>query len=318
MDIKLIIESDRGVFEPVTAGKIRWTTEKNGAASELFFQVIKEGKLSFNEGHTVILTADGVNLFKGYVFSKSRDKEGIIQVWCYDQLRYFKNKDSYVYSNKKAGELLNMIAEDHNLNVGETADTGYVIPSRIEDGSTLFDIMYTALDITKKYTGRDYVLYDDFGKLVLKDSASLVRNYFVCKENSINFRYISSINNDTYNKVILVHTDKRKGINNVYTKVGDTTDRWGILQYYSHIPEDTDGNSAAEEILKAHNRTGRYLKARCFGDISVRGGVIVPVLLDLGDFVQNCFMSVKKAVHYMSNDEHIMELTLHGGDFTYE
>lgn len=317
MDIKLIIQSEVGVFLPVLVDDIQWITEKNGGAGQLEFQVVKEGQLSFKEGSLVMLYVDEEKVFKGYVFSKSRDKEGIISVVCYDQLRYFKNKNSYIYSYKQAGQVLEMLAKDFNLETGIIESTGYVIPSRIEDNSTLFDIMYTAVDMTNKATGKDYVLFDDFGKLCLIDSNKLVRDYFVNNKVCENFKYTSSIDKDTYNQVVLIHTDKRKGINQVYTEKADTA-QWGVLQYYSHISEDVDGNSLAKEILAEHNRTGRYLRVACLGDITVRGGCKVMVLLDLGDFVQSCYMSVKKAKHYINAQEHIMELTLTGGEFVYE
>lgn len=61
-----------------------------------------------------------------------------------------------------------MIASDYNLTTGDIANTAYVLPPRIEDNSTLFDIMYNALESTEKYNRQKYVLYDDFGAIVLK------------------------------------------------------------------------------------------------------------------------------------------------------
>lgn len=46
---------------------------------------------------------------------KSRNKGSTIKVVAYDQLRYFKNKDCYVYENLNLAELLKMIANDYNL-----------------------------------------------------------------------------------------------------------------------------------------------------------------------------------------------------------
>ena len=71
-------------------------------------------------------------MFYGFVFTKSRSGRtpNVIEVTAYDQLRYFKNKDTYVYSNKKASDVIKMIAEDFGLSVGALEDTGYVIASR--------------------------------------------------------------------------------------------------------------------------------------------------------------------------------------------
>lgn len=85
---------------------------------------------------------DGTPVFYGFVFEKSRkgSTDDIIQITVYDQLYYLKNKDTYVYTNKTAADVIRMIAEDFQLNVGDLEDTGYTIGSRVEDNQTLFDI----------------------------------------------------------------------------------------------------------------------------------------------------------------------------------
>ena len=74
----------------------------------------------------------------------------------YDQLRYLKNKDTYVYENKTATEVVQMIAADFNLSVGAMDDTGFKIESRSEPDKTLFDIILTALGLTTISTGQMY------------------------------------------------------------------------------------------------------------------------------------------------------------------
>lgn len=122
------------------------------------------------------LTVDGVNLFYGFIFTQKRDKAGAIDITAYDQLRYLKNKDSYIYENKTAGQLVQMIATDFHLQCGEIADTGFVIDYRVEDSLTLFDTIQNALDLTLINRKKLYVLYDDFGKLTLKNIENRVEN----------------------------------------------------------------------------------------------------------------------------------------------
>jgi len=106
----------------------------------------------------------------------SRDRDKILSVTAYDQLRYLKNKDIYHYENKKASEVLKMIADDFKLNCGEIEDTKYVIRERLEDNVALFDVILTALNLTLQNTKRLYVIYDDFGKITLKGVESLKLN----------------------------------------------------------------------------------------------------------------------------------------------
>ena len=85
----------------------------------------------------VRLKVNGAKIFFGFVFKQQRSKkEGKVQeiaVTAYDQLRYLNNKDTRVYENKTADQVVKMIADDYRLSVGTLKNTEYVIPSRVED-----------------------------------------------------------------------------------------------------------------------------------------------------------------------------------------
>ena len=321
---KLLLSSRDGktVFEPVTAEGAKWTTYRRGTPGKLTFKILNDKKLDFGEGGTVMLYKGNKPLFYGYVFKKSRSKDEIIEVTAYDQMRYLNNKDVYVYENKTASELIAMIADDFGLKTGEIENTDYVIPSRIEDNSTLFDIMENALDITLQNSGEDFVLYDDFGKLTLKST----KNMYVKKDGSYllldeasgeNLEYSSSIDSDTYNKIKLTYDNEDTGKREVYiAQDSGNINNWGILQYYDTLKEGENGQAKAEALLKLYNAKTRKLRiTNAFGDCSVRAGSMVAVRLDLGDMTVNNFMLVEKATHTFKLDEHFMDLILKGGEF---
>ena len=157
MENKIYINHRGTIFNPEPIEEIQWSTRLYGAG-ELKFKVLKDNVMDFKEGDQVTFYRNNIPIFKGYVFAKERHKNSPITVLCYDQLRYFKNKDTYTYSNITASGLLKMIASDYNLTTGDIANTAYVLPPRIEDNSTLFDIMYNALESTEKYNRQKYVL----------------------------------------------------------------------------------------------------------------------------------------------------------------
>ena len=281
-----------------------------------------DNELVFSEGSAVRLTVDGKKVFYGFVFTQKRDKDGIIEVTAYDQLRYLNNKDTYVYENKTASELLQMIATDFELQAGTIEDTGFKIPSRIEENTTLFDMLENALDLTLQNTGKIFVLYDDFGRLALKNISSM----FVKKENSYllideesgeNFEYSSSIDSDTYNQIKLTYDNEDTGKREVYiAKDGGNINKWGVLQYYESVQTETGAAQKADALLKLYNRKTRTLTVKgVLGDVSVRAGTLVPVSLHLGDIVANTFMLAEKVKHTFRENEHVMDLTLIGGDF---
>ena len=164
IQVQLYIQNGNTIYEPVVLDEISWTTEWKGTPGQLQFSIKADSEVKFAEGNAVRLTVDGVNLFYGLIFTQKRDKAGAIDITAYDQLRYLKNKDSYIYENKTAGQLVQMIATDFHLQCGEIADTGFVIDYRVEDSLTLFDTIQNALDLTLINRKKLYVLYDDFGK----------------------------------------------------------------------------------------------------------------------------------------------------------
>jgi hypothetical protein len=296
---------------------VQWTTERRGSPSKLQFSVIKDGIINFQEGNAVRMTVDGKNVFYGFVFSKRRDKEQIIDVVAYDQTRYLKNKDTYVYSNKTASEVIKMIASDFQLQVGTIEQTDFIIPSRVEDNATLFDIIYNALDLELQNRKQMYVLYDDFGKLSLKALERMKLGLVIDEETGQNFEYTSSIDEQTYNKIKLSFENEKTGKREIYiAQDGSHINDWGVLQYFDTIQEGENGESKANALLSLYNAKTRKLQiSKAIGDVRVRAGSMVIVKLALGDVSLQNFMLVEKASHQFNESEHWMDLTLRGGEF---
>lgn len=322
MKTELILEGENGLVLPAVEEGTEWTTQMRGTPGKLVFKAVNDSGLVFSEGSAVRLTVDGKKVFYGFVFTQKRDRDGIIEVTAYDQLRYLNNKDTYVYENKTASELLKMIASDFELQTGDIEDTGFRIASRVEENSSLFDMIENALDLTLENSGNMFVLYDDFGRLTLKNiSSMLVRKGNGCllidEEGGENFEYSSSIDSDTCNKVKLVYDNEETGKREVYiAQDGENIGRWGILQYYDTLKEGENGQAKAEALLKLYNAKKRKLRiTNAFGDCGVRAGSMIAVRLDLGDMKVNSFMLAEKVTHKFKLDQHFMDLTLRGGEF---
>lgn len=300
--------------EPCIEGDITLETSRKASPGVLKFKVIKDDNLNFQEGNPVKLIVDGVNLFFGFVFSKSRDKEQIIDVTAYDQLRYLKNKDYMVYKNKTAGALLKLICDKFNLKWGHIDDTKYSIPQRIEDNKSMFDIMQYAIEETNRMTKNLYVLYDDFGKLALKSIKSLKLDLLIDEETGENFDYKTSIDGETYNQIKLTYDDKKSKKREVYiAKDSDRINQWGLLQYTATIDNGVNGKAKADSLLELYNSKTRNLTIKdAFGDLRVRGGCMVAVRLSLGDINVFNYMMVEKVKHTFSNGHHSMDLSLSG------
>lgn len=317
MNIELLIQHKNKIYQPILIDAIQWDTERKGVYGKLSFKVLKDSLLDFTEGDAVRLKVDNTKIFYGFVFKKSRDKEGIITVTAYDQLRYLKNKDTYCYANKTASEVIRMIAADFNLQCGTLEDTKFKIESRVEDNQTLFDIIQNALDLTLQNKKEMFVLYDDFGKLTLKNIGNMKVPILIDEETGENFDYTSTIDGETYNKIKLVYNNEKTGKREVYIAQDSShINQWGVLQLYETINDSASGKAKADALLSLYNTKTRNLSIKgAFGDLRVRAGTLVAVSLNLGDMIVKSYLLVEKAKHSFKENVYTMDLTLRGGEF---
>lgn len=320
--VQIIIQNNQDKFQiPAIEGKITWETKRFGSPASLKFTVVKDNDLNFHEGNPVSFKFNDKNVFYGYVFSKSRKNNKFIDVVCYDQTRYFKNKDTVSYEDKSYSDLLKMLAKDYNLVCGNITDTKYKIKNRIDDG-TIFDILGYACDLTVINTNKMFVLYDDFGKLTLKPYEEMILPIWIDEDTAQNFNYTSSIDSETYNCIKFAYDNDKTGEREIYVFNDEKNQsKWGILQYYSKI--DNASSSAdlqvkAEALMKYYNVIKRELTfKKVFGDVRVRAGSSIAVGIGLGDINIKNYMCVENAVHTFDYGFHTMDLKLSGirGEF---
>lgn len=317
MAVELFIQHNSTIQFPVVKEGARLTLERKGTPGKLEFTVVKGPGLNFAEGDPVKLTVNGTAMFYGFVFKKMRDKGGTIDVVAYDQLRYLKNKDTITEEGLKASDLLKRIATDFRLNLGTVEDTGYTLETIVEENQTLFDMIQNALDETLMNTKQLYVLYDDAGKLTLKNINAMKLNLLIDEETGENFSYKSSIDEQTYNKIKLAYNDEKTGKRELFiAQDGAKMNQWGVLQYFEEVQTQTGASAKADALLKLYDQKTRKLTIQnAFGDVRVRAGSAVVVALNLGDIVTNNYMVVNKVTHTFRGDEHMMALDLIGGEF---
>lgn len=313
----MLLQHGDDVFIPVLLEGITWTTERKGCPGQLDFKILNDGVIKISEGDPVRFKVDGQNVFYGFVFKMKRSKDQIIQVTAYDQMRYLKNKDTKIFENITASGIIKTLADDFQLKTDDIEDTEFKIASRVEENTTLFDMIQNALDLTLQNKGKMYVLYDNFGKLTLKSLENMQLNVLIDEETGENFDYESSIDSNTYNKIKLTFDNEKTGKREVYiSQDSKNMNQWGVLQYFDTLQENENGKAKADALLKLYNAKTRSLSInKAFGDIRVRGGSMVVVMLDLGDMKVNTLMLVEKCKHEFNEGLHTMTLNLRGGDF---
>ena len=310
------IQNGNIIQEVIALDEINWELSRRKTPGKLTFSVLKDDLLNFTEGNQVKLTVDGKNLFYGFVTSKQRNDNDVINVTALDQLFYLKLKDTYVYSGKSASDLVRIIANDFRLNVGTLENTRHTM-SGVDDNKELFEIIQNALDETTSITGEIFTLYDDFGKLTIKNISNMRSNILIDQETAQSFDYTTSIEGNTYNRIKLVYDDKDNGVREVYIAQSTASqNQWGILQLYDTLEKGENGQVKANTLLANHNKRSRTLSINeAFGDVNVRAGTLIPIKLNIGDVELANYMVVENVKHTFKDNEHTMTMTVIGGEF---
>lgn len=283
------------------------------------FEIIKKDELAFWEGATVAIVLDDIKMFKGFVFSKERNKDvDLITVTAYGQMRYLKNKDTYVFEGKTSDEIFSKICTDFVIPHKIVDRSNFICGPRPYDNKPLYDIIKTSLQDTLINTKQWFIIRDNFGVLEHVNVNSLFSGFVIGDQSGLmDFKYQTSIDSNVYNQIKLFRDNKDSGKRDIFI-VNDTINggqnlkEWGILQLYESVPENLNLKQIeqkAEGMLKLCNDTKRTLKLESIGIPSISAGSIIACnIADLGDMSLNNYLLVQACTHKISNNMHTMTL----------
>lgn len=298
--------------------EITWNTYRIGKPASLEFTIIDRGiyqdkGFKINNGDVVRYTDEGQKVFYGYIFSVDEGREEEIEILAYDQIRYLMNSGTYVFTKLTATQVIQKIAADMKLKTGTLENSTYVIPSQIRDGKTYIDMICMALDETLINYGTNFVFFDDFGSLALRNISGM-RFPFVIGDDSLmtDYSYKRSIDDETYNQIVLYKDNKETGKRETYvTKDSATIAKWGLLQLYESVDEKLNTAQITEQLtqlLFLRNRESRSLSIEALGDYRLRAGCYVNLYIKKMNI--NKFFLVDSCVHKKSDGVHTMDLEL--------
>ncbi len=313
--LKVYVKSSLKIYD-VVVGKACLEREEF-CAGKFTFSVVKDDVISFNQGDAVSVKFDGEGIFYGYVFSKERDKRGIIEVVCYDQMRYLKNKSTYTRGRMNIGEVVRKVSEECGLSIGELAGCNVLLNPVCAQNISLLDVVKKACSDVRTISGKRFILYDDCGFLTLKDEEDMVLDILIDSSDAGNFFYKDSIDNNVYNTVSLYTDTKRinlRDVVNVYDK--DSVRAWGTLSLSKKAEDGENALEEAKNLLAQYNRVNREIVLdKLCGDTRLSPGCRVYVDMEMGDLDIDRYMRVKKALHFFENNIYFVKLYLDGSCF---
>lgn len=302
-------DSDQA-YRPAGVEEVTWQTRIAGAPGRLEFSVYDDGTLAFPEGAQVQFYFDQKPVFSGFLFERERTKDRIVRCTAYDQLRYLRQEEPYVYTNKTATEVIRMIAEDYELQIGELADTGFKIPARNEMGVSMWECILQALGITHANTQNRFVLYDDFGKLTLKNVADMQLRMLINKDNLEDFRLVTSIDRETANAVKIVIDNPNTGKREVYSlRDNVNVAKWGLLKYYKEIQYGMNGSNFARMTMSMRNLVSKYFSLKGIrGEPTIRAGNGITINLEQETGLAPMQLVAEQVTHRFAGDDHSMDI----------
>ena len=292
-----------------------WDTERTGSPGKFTFTLNANGGIGFVEGDTVRFSVDGQLQFYGWVFTKSKDRYGIIDVTCYDRLRYFKAEQPYAFYDQSVGDMIKQIAADLQVDVGNVADTGYKFPSYVWEDGTCLDLIGEAVQKTLLNTGNIYVFYDDGNGVALSRPEDMVSNVMIGEKSYLlDYTYKTDIDEQTYNSIKLSRPNEDTGRADVVV-VEDSANigQWGLLQLYQEVDETLNTaqmQARGRASLQYYNRRMRTVQVSALGVPGLRAGQMVLMRVPyLGDINLDQYVLLDKVSHTWENDQHTMEFT---------
>ena len=319
MDVSMVIQDSKsGAAFDLTELllKTTWETSMADQPGKLTFDFIDDGKATINPGSTVSFKVAGKGVFFGYVFKVGKKKDELISITAYDQMRYLKNKDTYVFSDMTAAQIFTKVCEDFKLKAKVINSSSYKIAPRVNDNKSLFEIIQHAIDETLVNTQSWFMVRDNFGVLEFINVNTLKTDVFIGDGSLLlNYSFENSIDSDSYNQIKLVKEDaetKKREAQIVFDS--NKIKQWGLLQYFEKVDEKANPaqiKARAEMLLKLKNRETKQLSLSCLGDLGVvAGSGVVLGITDLGDssLPLNKYFMVTSCTHSFSNDLHTMDL----------
>ena len=113
------------------------------------------------------------------------------------------------------------------------------------------------------------------------------------------------------------YENKETGKREIYiAQDGSHINQWGVLQYYEKLDSKANAKAMADALLDLYNTKTRTLKLQdVLGDIRVRAGTLLVVMLGLGDINVSNYLMAEQVKHTFNDGQHLMELKMRGGTF---
>ena len=271
----------------------------------------KERLINFEEGKEITFKWEDEEVFRGVLFEVNRNKTGENTLTVFDENIYLtKNYDTRREENFKASSLVRKLCNEFGISIGDIEDTGYRIPKKIYQNKTLWDMIKDALEITKKQTGKVYVVFNEGGKLYLKERKNRAVAIVLNDANIIDASYVTNIE-ELRNQIKVVAGDPEKEINSETVSNQELINKFGRMQHLEEADEDKTNSQLkqlANQLLDDKGTIDDDADLTALGDVRVTSKKSIYVIEKMTGIIGGYYVDSDR--HTFTGQNYDMSLTL--------
>lgn len=269
---------------------------------------LRKVDLRIVEGRSITFKYGKKTLFHGIVFSVDTDSDGSMSITCYDPNIYLtKSNDIRKFENMKASDIVRRLARDSGISVESIDDTGYVIPLLILRNKSLYEMILTALTLTRKQTGKRFFVMNEGGKLTLRATENNPDRYVIKAGTNLMSASYSRTIEETKTQVKVTGGDKKKPFTHVVKNDG-LRKKYGVMQHVEEMDEKATSSQVKQQattLLKELSVVDDQANIEALGVAEVVTGTPVYVVepmtgLSGGYYVTDDSHTFKDGLHTMS------------------
>jgi len=313
MTLKIVLDGKLDISELVKGVKLSGHSQKFNRQLDVDIIATTDGRtptLNVELGSSIAFYYEDKLRYTGVVFALDLTSSGDMTLTTYDANIYLaKSQDTRIFTNKKASDIIRILANDFGIAVGQIADTGYVIPYLKLANQSLFDMITKALVLTYKQTGKRYFVGNDNGKLTLTAGVSKTTYLFSDKQNLISASYTRSIE-DVITQVKVIGGAKGKETV-IIAKDDEKRKKYGVLQIVEEMDEESPESQIkqrAQTLLAENSKESEQFSIDTLGVIEVDVGTPVYVYNEMTR--TNRAFYVTDISHNISSDIYTMSMQL--------
>ena len=135
---EIIITNGKTMYLPMIEDSITLQQPRSGSPATLKFKIFNDGNIKLDCGNAVSFKWNTHKMFFGYIFSIKASTIDTLEITAYDQMRYLKNKNTYVFKDKTFTEILTTLCKDNGLKMGkfEKVEKKVTLPINEQQGLT--------------------------------------------------------------------------------------------------------------------------------------------------------------------------------------